>query len=361
MSLWLALAAVSLLLVVLGAAYLTAAVARFAPLRRIQRKGRRRLLSFGVVALGTAGAALMSSLVNAIIIYLHAVLFFLLFGLVGRLVGKQSSVNWTGWLALVSLAVYLGVGFYLCQHVWQTDYTLQTNKNVESLRVALFADSHIGTTFDGEGFAAHVETIKSQRPDMVLIAGDFVDDWSNRADMLRSCEALGTIDAKYGVWFAYGNHDKGFFSDRDFSAEDLERALEANNVRVLEDELAYVGDFCVVGRRDATYGKRKELAELLDGADAAKYIIVLEHEPTDYDRESKTAADLVVSGHTHGGQLFPINRAGEWIGVNDKTYGYERRGGVDFIVTSGISCWAMRFKTGTRSEYVMITVSPERN
>lgn len=77
-------------------------------------------------------------------------------------------------------------------------------------------------------------------------------------------------------------------------------------------------------------------------------------------REVETAADLVVSGHTHGGQLFPINRAGEWIGVNDKTYGHERRGGVDFIVTSGISCWALRFKTGTKSEYVMITVNGVR-
>ena len=88
-----------------------------------------------------------------------------------------------------------------------------------------------------------------------------------------------------------------------------------------------------------------------------KYIIVLDHEPTDYENESTSASDLVVSGHTHGGQLLAIKYIGELTGVNDKTYGYERISDTDFIVTSGISDWALVFKTGTRSEYVMINVN----
>ena len=64
----------------------------------------------------------------------------------------------------------------------------------------------------------------------------------------------------------------------------------------------------------------------------------------------------MVSGHTHGGQFFPVTYVGEWIGANDRTYGHEKRNGTDFIVTSGISCWELPFKTGTKSEYVIIDV-----
>jgi hypothetical protein len=97
--------------------------------------------------------------------------------------------------------------------------------------------------------------------------------------------------------------------------------------------------------------------ELLDGVDPNKYIIVLDHEPNDYDNEAASAADLVVSGHTHGGQLIPITYVGEWFGINDRTYGHENRNGTDFIVTSGISDWEIQFKTGTKSEYVIIEIS----
>ena len=120
---------------------------------------------------------------------------------------------------------------------------------------------------------------------------------------------------------------------------------------------AYVGELCIVGRRDAMLGDRMELSELLRDADESKYIIVLDHEPTDYEAEAATAADLVVSGHTHGGQLIPLTWIGERFGGNDRSYGHETRNGTDFIVTSGISDWAMHFKTGTRSEYVIIDVA----
>ena len=64
----------------------------------------------------------------------------------------------------------------------------------------------------------------------------------------------------------------------------------------------------------------------------------------------------MLSGHTHGGQLLPINRIGELFGVNDRTYGHENINGTDFIVTSGISDWEVIFKTGTKSEYVIINI-----
>ena len=123
--------------------------------------------------------------------------------------------------------------------------------------------------------------------------------------MVRACEALSGIDAKYGVWYCSGNHDDDSFG-RDFSSEELVRELEKNGVHILADETAYVGGLCIAGRRDASFRGRMEISELLDGVDTDKYIIVLDHQPNDYEKESRTAADLVLSGHTHGGQLIPI-------------------------------------------------------
>ena len=103
------------------------------------------------------------------------------------------------------------------------------------------------------------------------------------------------------------------------------------------------------------------MEELVSGLDKNKFIIVMDHQPNDYGKEAKARVDLVLSGHTHGGQLFPLNKVGEWIGANDKTYGIERRGQTNFVVTSGLSDWAIRFKTGTKSELVVIDVMHSDN
>ena len=355
---WLVLLGLVAAALIGGTIYMTAAVGRFGLISSIDQKWLKIVVSLGIIALAFTAVTLIMSLVNAIIVYLHFMGFFLIFGgiftLISKISGKEFQVNWQGWLAILASVVCLTTAYYLCHNVWKTEYKLNTDKHIGTIRIAMFADSHISTTFDGEGFAEHIETIKAQSPDIVLIPGDFVDDWSKRKDMIRACEALSSIDAPYGVWLVYGNHDQGFFSSRDFTAEELEMELKNNNVHILEDEVAYIGELCIVGRRDVTLGERKDISELLDGVDTDKYIIVLDHEPTDYENEADTAADLVLLGHTHGGQLFPINRAGEWFGINDRTYGYENRNGTDFIVTSGISDWAMDFKMGTKSEYVMI-------
>ncbi len=270
-----------------------------------------------------------------------------------------TSIHWQGWLAILASVLYLGTGYYLCVSVVEKDYNLSSDKNISPLKIAMIADSHIGTTFDGDGFAKHLETIESQNPDILLIAGDFVDDGTKKIDMEKACRALGKMNLKYGIYYTYGNHDEGYFNHRDFTADDLENNLIKNGVHILEDQWELIdNNFYLVGRLDKNIDgdTRKSMDELLKDIPNDKYIIVMDHEPNDYEAESNSKADLVVSGHTHGGQMIPIRHVGVLAGANDATYGYERINDTDFIVTSGISDWALKFKTGVRSEYVIINV-----
>ena len=102
------------------------------------------------------------------------------------------------------------------------------------------------------------------------------------------------------------------------------------------------------------------MEELTAGLDPEKFSIVLDHQPHDYDAQVAAGVDLVLSGHTHGGQLIPLNRMGEWLGLDDKSYGMEKRGNTSFVVTSGISDWVIQFKTGCRSEYVVIDIQGQK-
>ena len=361
-NMWLMILMSVMIVTIIGVGYMIVCVGRFGGIQVIS--GNRPILKYLIslliiVAIFILIAHIMST-VNAVVIFLHEVMFFLLFGGIMKIVkhytNREFTVNWQGWLAISTSIIYLAIGYFLLHHVWQTNYKLKTDKNI-SLRIAMFADSHVGTTFDGEGFAKYMKDIEQQNPDIVFIPGDFVDDWSKKEDLIRACKALGEMKTKYGVWYAYGNHDEGFFNNRDFSAKELKEELLNNGIHILADEYELVDDsFYVVGRLDSSIYQRKSINELLEGIDESKYIIVLDHEPTDYENESNSIADLVVSGHTHGGQLIPINLISDWLKINDRNYGHEKRNNTDFIVTSGISDWEIQFKTGTKSEYVIIDV-----
>ncbi len=327
------------------------------------------ILFCSLVAIGFAGAiALCLDIVNAIVCVLYFAMIWAATDFVFWAVQKTGLFTfehyYAGWTALAIGVLALSAGWYLDHHVWQTSYELKTAKDVPDLKVAMFADSHIGTTFDAEGFAKHLETIQAQNPDIVVVVGDYVDDGTKKEDMIKSSEALGRMKTKYGVFFVSGNHDKGYYGPayRGFSEQELFDELQKNNIKILRDETVSINDaFYLIGRRDFSEvkerkGARKSMEELVKDLDKSKYMIVLDHQPTDFKKQAEAKVDLVLCGHTHGGQLFPFNQVGKWIKANDLIYGHEKRDETNFIVTSGISDWAIKFKTGTKSEYVMIDI-----
>ena len=348
--------------------YLCNRVGKFAVFKS-REKQKRRIVWSALVVFGLFGAiGLIINFINAIVCAVYFAMFWLvsdlLFYVVERVLRKPFDKYYAGAFAVFASITALSLGWYLNHHVWPTSYTIATNKNIKNIKVVMFADSHIGTTFRAEGFKKHIEAMQAQNPDVVVVAGDFVDDDTSRDDMIATSKALGNMKTTYGVYFAFGNHDNGYYgpAHRGFSGRELVAELEKNGVKVLKDESELIGDmFYIIGRRDFSVekergGARKPMAELIGELDKSKYMIVIDHQPTDYQNQAKAEVDLVLSGHTHGGQLFPFNQVGKWIGANDFVYGHEKREKTNFIVTSGLSDWAIKFKTGCKSEYVVVNL-----
>lgn len=264
-----------------------------------------------------------------------------------------------GVVTLVFTAIYLTFAWVQARNVVQTDYTLTTNKlpTGQVFRVIMMSDSHIGCTFDGEKLGEYINEMGLLSPDAVVIVGDYVDDDSNRKDMINATKAFSEINPTYGTYYVFGNHDVGYGGNRDFNAEDLVAELEKNGVTVMSDDVISLGEnVTLIGRLDKSMSGRAEIADLYDSADKSKYSIVLNHQPNDQIKEAAAGVDLVLSGHTHGGQLIPVLRAGEWMGVNDQTSGMLVRDNTTFIVSDGISDWAIPFKTGCKAEYLVIDI-----
>ncbi len=266
--------------------------------------------------------------INTGIVGVHVLALALIYKVILALVKKWSKKEiWRGCLSILTIltaVIYLSIAFYLDYHVWRKDYQLTTTKSVgsEGFRLVMFADSHVGAVFDGEGFAERMKEINKEKADCVVIVGDYVDDDTTKEDMIISCKALGDLETKYGVYYVFGNHDKGYFKYRNFTGQELRQNLTDNGVTILEDDNVIIDQrINLLGRQDKSTRDRRSMEDLVKTIDQNLYTIVLDHQPQDYEAQEKTGVDLVLSGHTHGGQMLPFNRIGEWTGINNLTYG----------------------------------------
>ena len=354
------------ILALLAVLYLLSCFHRFSCFRRLEKRGR--LLSWGAALLPLCALGLLcgANLVVGVIVLLHLTAGFLLCALLGflieKLAGRKIPYDLRGAAAILLTAVWLGMGWIAAHHVVVTGYRVETEKPLRrDYRIVEIADAHLGVTLDGEAFARELEKVQALEPDAVVLVGDFVDDDSRAEDMIRACEALGELETAFGVYYVYGNHDEGYYTFRDFHSGRLRAELLKNGVTILEDEAVPLDDgLILLGRRDRSDRGRADIGTLMQNLDPASFTVVLDHQPNDFDAEAAAGVDLVLSGHTHGGHLFPAGQIGMLIGANDALYGMEKRGGTTFIVSSGISGWAIPFKTLCRSEIAVIDVAAPR-
>lgn len=258
-------------------------------------------------------------------------------------------------------AVLLGV--INLNNVVMTGYTIQTDKDIreEGYRIALLADIHYGVSLDGEELSKLCEEINRQQPDLVILCGDIVDSSTAAEEMRELFSILGTLQSEFGTFFVYGNHDRTFsMMKNSFTNEELADSIRSNGITILQDDSRQITeDLLLVGREDRSHSRtgqeRKTVGELLKNADPADFILMLDHQPSEYAEQGESGTDLLVSGHTHGGQLFPLNLLMRIIPFNDGTYGtYALSNGGTALITSGVAGWNFPIKTAAPAEYVMI-------
>ena len=326
----------------------------------VENKKLAKILSFFPLAIFAIG--LFFDFVNTVIASIHLIVIILIVKLIFKVIEKISKKKITEYLHIlvgtIISVVILIYGYISAYNVVETDYKINTSKDigVNRFRIVQVSDSHIGATMDGKKFTEYMEEINKLEPDIVVVTGDFVDDATTHEDMVEASIGLGKLKTKYGVYFSYGNHDKGYYK-RSYDNADIRKELEKNNVKILEDEVVDITDkIILIGRQDSQVKNRISAQNLTSNLDKEKYMIMLDHKPDDYKNETESNVDLVLSGHTHGGQLIPIGQISLLLGINDRIYGMEKRENTTFIVNSGISDWEIKFKTGTISEYVVIDV-----
>ncbi|MGY1785223.1 metallophosphoesterase [Geodermatophilus sp. SYSU D00698] len=264
-------------------------------------------------------------------------------------------------LAVTAGAVALGTagtGVYLANSapvVRRVPVTLpRLDPALDGLRIVTFSDGHLSATYGGRRFERLVEIVNSQRPDVVAIVGDLVD---SEVDELREEVApLADLVSEQGVYFVTGNHE--YFVD---TAAWL-RHLPTLGVEVLRNERVPItrggASFDLAGIDDRTAarsgvpGHGADLDAALDGRDDATPVVLLAHQPYMVDQARAAGVDLQLSGHTHGGQLWPFDYA---IRLDQPAVeGWSRHGDTQLYVTTGAGYWGPPMRIGARPEVTVV-------
>ena len=255
--------------------------------------------------------------------------------------------------AAVTIVLCL-IGYYEATHTKSTRYDIYTSKLAkgERRRIVLVSDIHMGyavTTKDVERLVSEINRLSA---DVVIIAGDLIDGDLLPVREERTHTALGKIQAREGVIAVMGNHD---YMDDDKAAENLLRQTEG--LLLLRDETADLAGMHIIGRDDLShkksYGTERKRIEDFGRADSL-FTVVVDHQPGAICDAQEINADLSLSGHTHGGQIWPMSIVTGLMYTID--YGYGCFGNTCAIVTSGFGTWGPRMRLGTRSEVVAIDV-----
>lgn len=248
-------------------------------------------------------------------------------------------------------------------------------KVTRPLKLVLMSDLHLGYHNSRAEFAKWVDKINAEQPDLVLIGGDIID--ISVRPLIEEGVAEEFRRLKAPVYACLGNHE--YYSGEP-RAQQFYRDAGIHLLRDSVVTLPDYGNLTIIGRDDRTNAGRKSVAELVptpnpsrgeggldtlstaeanqtplpSGGVGGGFLLLLDHQPYHLERTAKAGIDFQFSGHTHYGQVWPIS----WIedAIYECAYGQLTKGDTRFYVSSGIGIWGAKFRIGTQSEYVVLTL-----
>ncbi len=270
--------------------------------------------------------------------------------------GKVKCVTGASVLGLVGIVLLAGYVNAVTPRIVTLNLPVAAKASkLRHLSIVAVSDIHLGTIVGRSRFDGIVNKINRMDPDLVILLGDIVDE--DLAPVVRQNlgESLRNIKSRFGVYGITGNHE--YIG----GVEEACSYLVEHKVTMLRDQSLKVADsFFLVGREDQSssrfppYRRRKELAELMAGVDRNHPVILMDHQPFRLNEAAEQGIDLQLSGHTHYGQLWPINYIVN--GIYELAWGYKKIAGTQYYVSDGVGTWGPPVRIGNRPEIVNIQI-----
>jgi predicted MPP superfamily phosphohydrolase len=228
-------------------------------------------------------------------------------------------------------------------------------EGLDSLKIISVSDIHLGSLVGARQLKKMVIAINHRQPDLILFAGDIVDEDLKPVICNNLGAALKDLRAPLGIYGINGNHE--YIG----GVEHADSYLESHGIRMLKDDVVSIrNQFYLVGREDRdgfrfTGRQRKSLQSLIQGIDQQLPVILLDHQPFRLDKAVQAGIDLQLSGHTHHGQIWPLNYITR--AIYEVSWGYLRKGDTHIYVSAGYGTWGPPIRTGNHPEIVEITIN----
>lgn len=218
----------------------------------------------------------------------------------------------------------------------------------EKMRIVMASDFHFGPVMGKRQLRKFLALSNEQKPDLVLLAGDLVDDVPFWYIKYKMKDLMKKLEATNGVYGVLGNHE--YYGKQ---LNEVVFQMEQSDIKMLLDETIEIENVCVLtGREDVTNRARKDLEELRPISDLPWFI--MDHTPKDLETPQKLGAHLQVSGHTHLGQMWP----NQWLTkkIFPLDYGYYKKEQFHAITSSGFGFWGPPLRTNSRAELWAIEI-----
>ncbi|MGK8508016.1 metallophosphoesterase [Nocardia asiatica] len=259
-----------------------------------------------------------------------------------------------GGAAVAAAATTVGLGAYgvlngpTVKHV--TVPLAKLPRRADGFRIAVVSDVHLGPTL-GRGFAERVvRTVNDTRPDLIAVVGDLVD---GSVEHLRSAvEPLAGLRARHGAFFVTGNHE--YFS----GAEQWVEHVQELGMHLLANARTELPGFDLAGVNDVQgerTGQGPDFGKALGDRDRSRTAVLLAHQPVLIDDAVAHGVDLQLSGHTHGGQIWPGNYLAGL--ANPTVAGLERYGDTQLYVSRGAGAWGPPVRVGAPSDITVVELA----
>jgi uncharacterized protein len=268
---------------------------------------------------------------------------------------KTKSLLFLGSIGLVGLVVLAGFINARSPRIKTLDIVIdKPAQNMKKVHAVVMSDIHLGTIIGKKHFERIVNRVNDLKPDLILLPGDILDEDLQPVLRQNIGETLKQLKAPLGVFAIMGNHE------HIGGAAAAYAYLQEHGLTILRDSIVKInGSFYLAGREDRDHARfgsagRMTLEELLQGLNPDVPLILLDHQPYYLEEAANRGVDLQLSGHTHHGQLWPLNYITSAIFTISRGYG--KIGPMHAYVSNGVGTWGPPVRIGNRPEIVSIQI-----